>query len=423
MRYYTPTHLSDNIMETPEGYLLCPGVAIARTGVQEYLPEEVPEDVAAATGSDVPVRVYRMAADVFAPAAMASFEGKSVTIQHPPGEDEGEIVFVTPETWRELTVGIAQNIRPGEGKDEELLLADLLITDAAAIRAVRGGLREVSCGYDAEYEALSPGVGKQVNIVGNHIALVEHGRCGPRCKINDATKEAVMAKKPGFFDKLFANPKVRKAMDEAMAEETTAPPVEEKQATDEEAKPTGDADPAAMLEEMLLLLRSIAEKVMGSATGDEDKTCDEDPEVATGDEDPAPPEGEKEKTPTGDRARKSRTADADTVRRAKILTPGLAVRTGDSLCVVQRAALRGVQDTAVRRVVDSCLRGTPLGKADCLTLDAAFTAASEVAALANNSRTADNLTRQQMRDFGGASAPTPADINAMNRKFYGKEGH
>jgi len=42
MRYYTTHSLSPNIEETPEGYLLCRDVPIARTGVQEYLSEEVP---------------------------------------------------------------------------------------------------------------------------------------------------------------------------------------------------------------------------------------------------------------------------------------------------------------------------------------------------------------------------------------------
>jgi len=42
MRYYTTHTLSLRIQETPEGFLLCAGVPIARTGVQEYKPDEVP---------------------------------------------------------------------------------------------------------------------------------------------------------------------------------------------------------------------------------------------------------------------------------------------------------------------------------------------------------------------------------------------
>ena len=41
MHYYG-TRLSENISRRePEGYLLCLNVPVARTGVQEYLPEEL----------------------------------------------------------------------------------------------------------------------------------------------------------------------------------------------------------------------------------------------------------------------------------------------------------------------------------------------------------------------------------------------
>ena len=48
------------------------------------------------------------------------------------------------------------------------------------------GKRELSAGYDAEYETISPGVGRQHQIVGNHVALVDRGRCGVRCAIGDS---------------------------------------------------------------------------------------------------------------------------------------------------------------------------------------------------------------------------------------------
>ena len=41
MHYYG-TRLSDNLSRRdPEGYLLCLNVPVARTGVQEYLPDEL----------------------------------------------------------------------------------------------------------------------------------------------------------------------------------------------------------------------------------------------------------------------------------------------------------------------------------------------------------------------------------------------
>ncbi|MDR1961446.1 MAG: DUF2213 domain-containing protein [Gracilibacteraceae bacterium] len=421
MRYHTTGSLSEHIKQTPEGYLLCLDVPIARLGAQEYLPEEVPFEVE--PGQET-VKIYRMEADVFAGDAVASFEGKPVTLDHPEEH-------VTPDTWRELSRGLAQNLRRGEGADSDLLLADLLITDAEAIAAVRGGLREISSGYDADYEETAPGVGRQTNIIGNHIALVDRGRCGPRCKIRDTTTEIYMGKgpKPGFWDRIFRNPKVLKAMDEASAEAEKAPP------KDPPAREgvTADDDRITALEgkldEVLLALRALSGKGADEdpeQTGDEDpeKTGDEDPNE-TGDEDPDSGAGEDPR-PTGDRKRARgsltdggrRVADKDTVRRAKIIAPGSAARVGDSLCAVMRHALRAaMNDKALAPAINNVLRGETLDKADCLTLDAAFVTASEIAGSVNNKRTADGLTRR-VSDFG--RSVTPEDINKANREYYAR---
>jgi len=408
MRYYTTSTLSEHISTTPEGYLLCTDVPIARLGVQEYLPSELP--MVDAAGKDS-VLVYRLEPDVFAAEAIASFAGKPVTLEHPDDQ-------VGPATWRELSRGVVLDPRRGTGDAADLMLADLLITDAEAIDEVRDrNLRQVSCGYDAEYETLAPGVGRQTEIVGNHVALVAQGRCGPRCAIQDQSIEEThrMAKtKSGWLDRLLGNPKVRKAMDEAAEElaakdegaETTPPP-EQQTATDNDAK----------LDEILLLLRGIAEAVRPAATDEDpdkpEETGDEDPdkEEPTGDEDP------DETAKTGDRKPKKRTADADTVRRARIIAPHLAARVGDSRCVVQRAALRtALKDEALATGIKAALRGSTLDSADCLTLDAAFVVASEMARTATNDRTAKSLTRTKTGDFG--KAMTPAEINEINRKYH-----
>jgi hypothetical protein len=171
MRYHTTSALSENIRITPEGYLLCLDVPVARTGVMHYLPEELPEEIAAHATEET-VLVYRLPEDVFAPETVASFEGKPVTVGHPEG-------FVTPDNWKELACGHAQNVRQGEGEASDLLLADLLITDQEAIFLIApkiGGkpedkpLREVSCGYDAEYEEMEPGVGRSSPL----LAIISH---------------------------------------------------------------------------------------------------------------------------------------------------------------------------------------------------------------------------------------------------------
>ena len=66
--------------ESTEGYLICRGVPVARSGTQLYLPAEL--GLPPGTVPD-PVPVYRPEGEVFSPACMASFEGKPVTEDHP----------------------------------------------------------------------------------------------------------------------------------------------------------------------------------------------------------------------------------------------------------------------------------------------------------------------------------------------------
>ncbi len=419
MRYLIASKLSEHIAVTREGFLLCRDVAIARTGVQEYAPGgDMPIEAAKGGG---PIRVRRDPQEVFAPEAMASFEGKPVVVDH-PDED------VTPVTWRELAVGHAQNVRRGEGVQSDLLLADLMITDKEAIKLVRGGLREISCGYDADYEEEAPGRGRQMNIRGNHIALVERGRCGGRCRIND-NNEGDMAKKVSLKDKI---KNFLRSLDE------DDPPVKKPEDKGEEAAKAAANDEGegeteerlskleAQLGELTILVRKLVEPE-GAETatdeGEEAATGDEGEEQVTGDEGE---EGKKpDPTKTGDRARAkardARTVDADITRRAVALYPGLRVADSDKRCVVQRTALRyAARDAAMSKSISAMLGGSTLDNCDCVTLDAAFVAASEIAAARNNTRTADALGKASVRDFG--KAVTPAAINQANRDFHAKKG-
>ena len=197
MRYYTAAQLSERISETPEGFLLCEGVPVARAGELLYAEGELTaEDGSdAIEAKDGIIKVTRGTDDLFSPETIASFEGKPVTLNHP--ED-----FVAPDNWREVAVGHMQNVREGEGEDADKLLADLLITDREAIYAIKSKtMREVSLGYDAEYEQLEPGKGKQTNIKGNHIALVRRGRNGPSVAIRDAAPDN-QPRKQSMKDKL-----------------------------------------------------------------------------------------------------------------------------------------------------------------------------------------------------------------------------
>ena len=179
MQYYG-NRLSENISRRePEGYLLCLNVPVARTGTQDYLPEELglaPGSFSFASGPGL-VSVYRPEEEVFAPETMASFEGMPVTNDHPA---DG----VDVENIRRLQMGHAHNIRRGTGEESDLLLADLIITDERLIEAILNGKREISCGYTYEL-AEENGRYIQRKIRGNHIAVVDAGRAGHRVSIKD----------------------------------------------------------------------------------------------------------------------------------------------------------------------------------------------------------------------------------------------
>jgi uncharacterized protein len=123
-------------------------------------------------------RVWRDEEEVFQPGFLASLQGKPVVDDHPT-ED------VNPENWRNYTQGIGLNPRRGEGELSDLVLQDLLIMDKFVISEVQAGKREISVGYDADYEQIAPGQGRQTSLIANHIALVQRGRCGSRCSIGD----------------------------------------------------------------------------------------------------------------------------------------------------------------------------------------------------------------------------------------------
>ena len=195
MHYYG-TRLSENLSKRePEGYLLCLNVPVARTGTQEYTPDELgltpsrPLPVADEGRRGVIdgkppglVEVYRPAEEVFSPATIASFEGMPVTNDHPPeGVDVSNI--------RALQKGHAHNVRRGSGEEADLLLADLIITDPALITAIlEDGKREISCGYTYEL-CEENGRYIQRKIRGNHVAVVDAGRAGKRVSIKDHQPE------------------------------------------------------------------------------------------------------------------------------------------------------------------------------------------------------------------------------------------
>lgn len=186
--YYGYT-ISPHQLETGEGFLICRNVPIARTGEQDYTGDEV-----GAPGKDI-VKVYRPPEEVFSAAAVASFEGKPFTNDHPP-------VLLTPENATQYTVGHVQNVRRGAGEFADYLVADIHIHDAATINEIQNGKREISCGYECEYTDNGDGTLTQSNIRGNHVALVTEGRAGAKAAIMDSNKQMAVTTPPERKNKM-----------------------------------------------------------------------------------------------------------------------------------------------------------------------------------------------------------------------------
>lgn len=177
---YYGTTISPHMDVTPEGFLICRDVPIARTGTQNYFAREMmldgdPERI---------VTVDRRPEDVFEAATLASFEGKPVTDGHPPEN-------VGPENYAAYTRGHVQNVR----RAGDFIVADLYINDSSLASEVENRVkREVSCGYTCNYVPDGSGY-RQTNIRGNHVAVVPAGRAGHDVAIQDSAPEAEKGRK------------------------------------------------------------------------------------------------------------------------------------------------------------------------------------------------------------------------------------
>jgi hypothetical protein len=185
MPTYCASRISENIARTPEGFLLCKDVVIARTGTQQYRGEELGIE-----GSQQIFDVHRAPWEVFSARTIASAEGKPITLRHPPA-------FLDPNNVGWYARGHLQNVRHSKERledGEEALIADLIVTDAALIDAIESGLvRECSLGYQCKYVPREDGSFDQGSILVNHLAVVETARAGHEARIEDSG-EALMNK-------------------------------------------------------------------------------------------------------------------------------------------------------------------------------------------------------------------------------------
>lgn len=158
-----------------DGYLVA-DAKVARTGIQLYAGWEVGRPDMAV------VRVYRPAEEVFSRDTMASFAHRPLTKDHPSE-------MVTAENWKQYSVG-----HTGDeiARDGSYLRIPMMVADAASIKSIEDGQRELSAGYtcDLEFEEGTSPDGEaydaiQKKIRANHVAIVKRGRAGSECRIGD----------------------------------------------------------------------------------------------------------------------------------------------------------------------------------------------------------------------------------------------
>lgn len=405
MKYFFNTRLGETRYQLADGSLLCKDVPIGRTGKQLYGADDLPKLKPDKFGEIV---VTRSPEQVFHPATLASFEGMSITILHPEDEN-GNVRLVNPENWKELAVGHLQNVRRGTGDQSDLMLADLIVKDESAIQLIEDGLREVSCGYDAEYEQTEPGKAEQVDITGNHVALVPKGRAGNRCAIGD--RDTMANQKKSWWTRMRTAIKTGDAdtmnelLDSAPAavtgDEGDLPsgvnlninlspqqPLPDKK-PEMGGEPTGDGE-----DDIKTLLKALLAKLEGTATGDNDDK----------------PDGKDNKDPTGDGEdeEEETTITGDAAYRAEVIVPGIDLSRKVKPTAFKRDVLSAADKTLVRQVVgDADIRKLPKQ-----SVDMAFNAVSEIAKGRNTRSTTGDAQRPNM------GMTSIASLNKQNADFW-----
>ncbi|OVZ83877.1 DUF2213 domain-containing protein [Yersinia kristensenii] len=408
MQYFYNSRLGETRFTMSDGGLLCKDVPIGRTGVQLYGGEEL-DDIE--PDSDGEILVERTEDEVFRLETLASFEGMTFTVSHP-------IEDVTPDNWGRYAAGHVQNVRRGSGDQSDLMIADIVVKKAEAIKVIlEDGVDQISAGYDAEYQQTARGKARQYDIIANHVALVPTGRAGKRCSIGDSKR---MTMNNTWFAKLRRAIKTKDAaaMEEAMESAPSELTSDEgsgelpkainitinpqqplpKQEPELDAIATTDSgDIESRVAAMETTLAAILEKL--GATTDAD-----------------PDEEDEGRRITSDAA-----YHQDVVSRAEWIVPGIKLPEGGKLASFKRTVLDAAfKTTEGEKLLKGIVGDKPdFAKMPKLSLDAAFIAASEIAKGRNNIQ----LNHRTTDSAAPNRRPTAADLNKQNAAFWAKKGN
>ena len=168
-------------IKTPQGFLICMGVTLAKPMVKEYYAGEL-GIVDGFEATDI-IGIYTPPDVLFGQSVIDGFTASDVVMMHPKGNR------LNSDNYKEHVIGTAKNVRADNG----YLIADLTIKDKWAIEAIEyDDIKQISLGYAAELDMTAGETetgqayhGQWVGMVADHVAVVREGRCGDDCKIGD----------------------------------------------------------------------------------------------------------------------------------------------------------------------------------------------------------------------------------------------
>ncbi|QXB04725.1 DUF2213 domain-containing protein [Providencia rettgeri] len=253
--------------KTPQGYVVTTAT-ITRAGPIEYYGHDI-----GLTGSDAnkKITIIRTLDELSKPDTLKSFEGLPLTLTHP---DSGE---VTVNDHKEKAVGHIQNVRI-EG---DSVICDVYLTDANAIRVLeKTDVREVSVGYEPAEVVERNGELYQINIRGNHVAVVAEGRYGAKCRLNDKKGKRMKYGLKGIV-KLLKGKNLKDANGEKLTQEELDQMIADLEAQLEEMKAAGAEDVNDSMKTIIDELERLkkekeGEAKLNDAEGEPDSTVGDD---------------------------------------------------------------------------------------------------------------------------------------------------
>ena len=172
---------------------------ISRVGVFPYKGSEIDYDKEFGLKPDEFYWVFRSPEELFCQRAIDSFNGLPIRCGHVMLGDKPDTVQVDDakndpykKVGKEADIdGCIYNVRPSLDNPEFLIAEFCIYTDRMKEILEGGKIKQLSLGYTCRYEPEEgiyngmPYQFKQVNLKGNHLALVKRGRCGSSVCVYD----------------------------------------------------------------------------------------------------------------------------------------------------------------------------------------------------------------------------------------------